>query len=141
MRLHRFSYLLILLPALVLLASGCDNSKPVRVTGVVRSKGKPVPNLVVHFVPEQGRESAGTTDDNGAFKLRYERDVEGAVRGKHKVYVEYRPRDPKQESDIATGQAVIPADVKAILNKYGKQSSPLSYDVTSDGQEIKIDLD
>lgn len=142
MNRHRFRCLLILLPGLLVLASGCGGGdKPVHVTGVVRSKGKPVPNLVVHFVPEQGRESVGTTDDKGAFKLTYERNVEGAVRGKHKVYVEFRPRDPKQESDIAAGSAAIPAEMKAILNKYGKESSKLSYDVTSNGQEITLDLD
>jgi hypothetical protein len=131
-------YILLLFIGFALLLTGCgSDGKPVRVTGVVRSKGKPIPNLIVHFVPEQGRESRGTTDNNGEFKLSYERGTEGAVKGKHKVYFEFRPHDPRQESSTAA----IPPDIKAILAKYGKQNSSLQYEVTKDGQEITIDLD
>lgn len=128
---------------LVLLVPGCggDPDKPVRVTGVVRSQGKPVPGLVVHFVPEKGRESLGTTDASGSFRLKYERNVEGALRGKHRVYVEFRPRDPGQEAEFARGKMALPAELKTILDHYGRNRSTLSYDVTENDQSITIDLD
>ncbi len=136
--IHRFSALLVLG---VFLLAGCGGAdRPVRVTGVVRSKGKPVPDLVVHFVPEKGRESTGSTDGSGAFVLKCDRD-EGAVRGKHKVFVDYRPHDPKQEAEIAAGKAVLPPELNTLLVKYGKKASTLTYEVTKDGQEIQIDLD
>lgn len=136
---HRFFALLVLG---VFVLAGCGGAdKPVRVTGVVRSKGKPVPDLVVHFMPEKGRESTGVTDSSGAYVLKYDRGEEGAIRGKHKVYVDYRPQDPKQEAEIAAGKAGHSAEMKAILNKYSKKASTLTCEVTKDGQEVPLDLD
>ncbi|QJW96239.1 transthyretin-like family protein [Frigoriglobus tundricola] len=136
---HRFFALLILG---VFVLAGCGGAdKPVRVSGVVRSKGKPVPDLVVHFLPEKGRESTGITDNSGAFVLKYGQDTEGAVRGKHKVFVDYRPHDAKQEAEIAMGKAGHSPEMKSLLTKYSKKASTLTYEVTQDGQEIPIELE
>jgi hypothetical protein len=57
--------------ALSLLASaGCgdpDAPEIARVTGTVTRGGKPVPNLVVNFMPAEGRPSWGITDDRGRY--------------------------------------------------------------------------
>ncbi len=133
----------VVLPAgLLLLVGGCSSQPSVlRVSGAVRYRDKPVPNLFVNFVPEQGRPSWGVTDENGRFELSYDREHKGAVPGKHKVYFEFRPRDPKQDLAMQQGKLKLPPDVTAVLAKYGREKSTLSYDVTRDGQEIDLRLE
>jgi hypothetical protein len=132
-----------LVPVLFLLAGACGTGPRVlRVTGTVRYAGRPVPNLVLHFVPEVGRASWGATDGEGRYKLVHDKQRDGAVRGKHKVYFEYRPRGPKEDLEYQQGQLELPPDLKAVLAKYGNpNTTPLSYEVTQDGQVIDIDLD
>ncbi len=142
-RFVRHGFGLVFLSAAVLLTGGCARGPTIcRVTGTVRHNGKPVPNITVCFVPDEGRESIGTTDEAGAFKLTYEKTKEGAARGKHKVFFVYRPKTPKEEMDVHAGKASLPPDVKAVLAKYGsRDTSPLSYEVTTDDQIIDITLD
>lgn len=66
---------------------GVDPTLPelVPVTGVVTQGGKPVPGVVVTFEPEAGSLSAGATNEQGIFELRYSRDKLGAVPGTHRV--------------------------------------------------------
>jgi hypothetical protein len=142
MRRSRFGLALFLLSAASLFIIGCGGDSPVPVSGIVRFKGKPMPSLVVHFVPESGNESRGNTNDNGEFKLNFQRGTEGALRGKHKVYFEYRFRDPQEEEAIRSGKGTFPADVKTILDRYGKAATTtLNYEVTRSGQDITIDLE
>jgi len=142
MRRSRLCSALPLLSGALLFVAGCGNDTPVPVGGTVRFKGKPMPNLVVHFVPEKGNESRGTTNENGEFKLNFQRGIEGALPGKHKVYFEYRFRDPLEEAAIQSGKSAIPTDVKFILDKYGKAATTtLSYEVTKSNQDIAIDLE
>ncbi len=131
------------LPVILFLAAGCgDNPRVVRVTGTVRSANKPIANLLLTFVPAEGRPSWAVTDENGHYTLKYDRKQEGAVRGTHKVFVAYRPSDPKQEMALQQGKTELPAELQAILKKYGdRESSPLHYEVASDGQVIDLDLD
>ena len=50
--------------------------------------GDPLPNVVVHFVPENGgRESAGMTDENGKYQAIYLPKVMGVKLGKQKVMI------------------------------------------------------
>jgi hypothetical protein len=113
-----------------------------RVTGTVRYKGKPVPHLTVLFVPTEGHESIGTTDDGGNYKLMTGRTTEGAAHGTHRVYFAYRPRTPQEEIDLHAKKITLPPDVKDILAKYGSlDKTTLKFEVTSDGQVIDIPLD
>jgi hypothetical protein len=137
--LARACFLLVLLPAPLLLG-GCGGSTVARVTGTVRFSGKPVPRLVVHFVPAEGRPSQGVTDENGHYKLMHEKKREGALRGSHKVFFTYRPRDPKEELEMQEGKLVLPAIVQAVLNNHGSEEKALQYDVTTDPQVIDIDI-
>jgi hypothetical protein len=132
----------ILLPMLILPVVGCSGPKICHVTGTVQLAGKPVANLVVNFVPEEGRPSYGMTDDQGAYHLKYDRTTDGAVRGTHKVFFKYRPHDPKQEIAIQQGTMQLPSDVKSILEKYGSaETTTLRFEVKEDGQVIDITLD
>ena len=54
-----------------LLLSGCAGEGPeiVPVTGKVTYRGQPVPQLFLSFQPDNGRQSWGTSDDEGNFEL------------------------------------------------------------------------
>jgi hypothetical protein len=134
---------IILPPVIVVLLSGCDSgAKILRVTGTVRHQGKPVANLTVHFVPAEGKQSSGGTDPEGHYKLSYDRTHEGAVRGNHKIYVTYRPRNAREDLELHEGKVKLPAEMKEILEKYGHvDTTPLTRDVTTEGQVIDLDLD
>lgn len=134
--------LALLLAVLPLGSAGCGGPKLCRVTGTVRHAGKPVPHLIINFLPAGARPSTGGTDENGHYKLSYDREHEGALPGRHKIYVTYRPRSPAVELAIQQGKTTFPADFKQLLAKYGDaDSTPLEREVTTDGQVIDLDLD
>ena len=116
-------------------ASGCGKHGPnlARVTGTVTRNGQPVDRIEVNFDPENGRPSTGRTDAGGNYVLQYDRDRQGALIGKHKVWVKYVQRSPVDEGN---------AEINAILQKYGdRRTTPLSVEVKEDGQEIPLELD
>lgn len=103
----------------ILLNLGCnpDYVKPgiyVEVHGKVLLDGGPVRNAKVVFVPEHlGLDdefalSYGVTDSYGAFELKTSDQQEGALVGKHRVYIS-RVVDPAESSDDAkpTGGKVL----------------------------------
>jgi hypothetical protein len=130
---------------LSLLALGCGSKGPqvVKVTGTVTRGGQPVELLVVNFWPHKGRPSWGVTDKEGHYTLNYERNRDGAVVGPHKVWVEVRPTSPKMESELRSGKLKLHPEMKAILEKYGKETTPLkNIEVKDeDPQIINLKLD
>ena len=108
------------LAAAVLMSVGCspDYVKPgvyVEVHGKIFLDGGPVRNAKVVFVPEHleiGEEfaiSSGTTDTFGDFELKTVDGREGAIVGKHRVYVsrivdESELQDPSALKDKSTQQ-------------------------------------
>jgi hypothetical protein len=132
----------IILSAVV--AAGCSASGPrlIPVKGKVTAQGKPVPKLIVHFVPEVGRESWGATNAEGDYKLLYDRQREGALLGKHSVWVEPRLTTPLEEQALAAGTLRMQPGLAQILDKYGDRQNPaLSVDVKDDNQVIDLQLD
>jgi hypothetical protein len=129
-----------LLLASSVIVGGCSGETLVKVTGTVKRDGKPVPHLGVHFVPEEkGLSSHGLTDENGHFTLLYSTGKEGAVVGKHKVWVQLPP-DPQNRRDLSR-RATEP-DMEALLLKYGNsETTPLTVEVKDDQKEIKLNLD
>jgi hypothetical protein len=124
-------------------AIGCGKSEPgvVEVTGIVTRNGKTVPDLYLNFVPETGRPSWGMTDDTGHFKLKYTKEQDGAQVGTHKVWVQVRPRNPKEEANMSERIAKSP-ELDAILKKYGdRKTSPLQVEITSETHQIELKLD
>src|SRR5262245_41548137 len=107
--------------------AGCSSGpKVVKVTGTVTRAGKPVPGVVVNFVPVEGRPSWGLTNAQGQYSLNYDREQDGAVVGKHTVWIEYRPGSPLEEDAIAAGK--LPkgrAELREVLQKYSEKNSPL----------------
>jgi len=133
--------------ALVLgLLAGCsDGPKVVQVSGKVTRAGKPVPGIFLNFEPDNGRPSWASADDNGNFKLNYDEKQDGAVVGKHTVWVLWRPRNPQEEmidQGMAKGKTSKPKDLAVITEKFGsKEKSPLKIEITKSVSDLEIKLD
>jgi hypothetical protein len=70
------------------------------VEGTVTLNGRPV-KAEVHFEPVSsedrsgGRTSSATTDPDGSFRLKYSREREGAILGRHSVLIKILAENPK----------------------------------------------
>lgn len=140
-RLRRLGVVTALLALATVAGCGTRGPKIVKVYGTVTRGGQPVKDLTVHFVPERGRPSWGFTDPQGRYTLHYSRDVDGAVVGRHRVFVKYEPHDPQTQYAIFQGRFEYPPDLKAIEEKYGNpETTPLVFEL-QDSQEINLKLD
>jgi hypothetical protein len=128
-------------PLLFLALAGCSSSV-VRVTGTLSYKGKPVTNAYIHFQPESGRQSWAQTDEQGWFKVNYDKHQDGAVVGKHKIWVEMRPITTAEKEAILTGKRPsLSADMMAFFDKYSAEKSTLTAEITPNNTNLKLDLD
>lgn len=138
-RLSTLAAFLFLVP---LVGCGADGPRIVSVTGIVRRAGQPVPHLYLTFEPENGRPSWASSDEQGRFTLKYDRHQDGGLVGTHKVYVDFKPRDPAEEEAFRTGKKSAPAELRAILKKYGgRDRSPLTVVIEKAGQVLELNLD
>jgi hypothetical protein len=132
---------------LVAALAGCSESGPkiVKVTGTLKYKGQPVPNAYLTFRPEFGRQSWAQTDEQGRFKVNYDRTQDGAVVGKHKVSAEMwggRPSTPAEQEAVMQGRRLpVSKDLTAFFQKYGADNSKLEVEITPDTKELNLDLD
>jgi hypothetical protein len=142
---------LVTLPILLALA-GCgkgDYPAMARVTGTVTYKGKPVPNMMVNFMPTAGRPSWGKTDAAGKFEMIYDEDYKGVKMGHHKVYFTPPatatiggPATKAARKAIAEAVGLTPEEMADIRSKYGlEESTKLEVDVTKDPQDFDLKLD
>jgi hypothetical protein len=125
--------------ALVALAAGCGGPL-VNAKGKLTYKGQPVPSTYVMFQPEEEgkRASAGLTEDDGTFTLEYSRQEKGVLRGKHKVWLRYYVGVDEELGKIPPKAS---PELKRVIEKYGNvDKTPLSYEITKNGQFIEIDL-
>jgi len=137
MKLLRLTGLL----ACLLVLAGCGGQKVVPVKGTVTRDGKPVRNLFLNFVPDEGRPSWGMTDEEGRFTLKYDDKQDGAQVGMHTVRVQWRPRNPKEDPTLNPA-ARKPAELDAILAKYGQETTtPLRIEISAAKSEIELKLD
>jgi hypothetical protein len=112
--------------AFPLLLTGCGDSNIVPISGTLTYKGKPVASAVVHFVPDQGRASLGETDAQGKFTLIYDPQNKGAVRGKHKVFVQYNSAEALSQPGVVPGMPIAPPkDLTELYDKYGATKSTI----------------
>ena len=84
---HRVLSAAILAVSALCLAGCSDGLKLVPVTGTVTLDGLPLEGAKVVFRPVQGRLSAGTTDAEGRYTLRYTDEKAGALPGEHAVQI------------------------------------------------------
>jgi hypothetical protein len=120
----------------ILWLTGCNRGPlVVEVSGTVTHNGQPVPNLMLHFIPDEGRPSWGGTDEAGHYTLHYLPKREGAIIGSHKVFVDLKPLPPGREQTA-------PPDWPAIRTKYGsRETTPLRVEVKTAGQVLDLQLD
>ncbi|MCI0378675.1 MAG: hypothetical protein L0215_13795 [Gemmataceae bacterium] len=121
---------------------GSDGPQVVRVNGTLSHKGKPVPSALLNFLPDKGRQSWAVTDENGRFKINYDKHQDGAVVGKHQVWIEYRANtDAEKEAALEGRPAPLSAQMKAFFEKYSHGNSKLEVKIDSGTSELKLDLD
>lgn len=83
----------LLIPAILLFATGCSDGSVAPVTGVVMMDGKPLAGVVIQFLPSgsgpnPGSGSTARTGSDGRYELRQaDPDRMGAVVGPHKVVI------------------------------------------------------
>jgi hypothetical protein len=127
--------------SLLLVGCGGDGPALVRVTGTVTRAGKPVPDLVVNFVPEKGYRSVGKTDAEGKFTLLCVSGKEGVAVGQHKVWVQVAPTGLKDDPEAKQSTGKRSPELAAILRKYGSaDTSPLKLEITT-ARDIDLPLD
>jgi len=131
-------------PLLLLVLAGCGDSGPkvVKVTGTLKYKGQPVTNAIINFVPEFGRQSLAQTDEQGRFKINYDKHQDGAVVGKHKVWVNQRATNTaEREAEMQGRQLPASREVAAFFQKYNAENSKLTVDITTSTKDLSLDLD
>jgi len=113
----------------VIALAGCGGGPAlVGVSGTLTHKGKPVPNALVNFMPENRRPSSGITDEDGHFTLQYDAGHEGTLIGKHIVSVKPRPATPEQQKAAMLGKKMPMArDLADFFEKYSPAKSALHY--------------
>jgi hypothetical protein len=125
-------------------AIGCGTAPPRgEVEGTVRSRGKPLANVLVTFVPDPDQKTAGLrasaqTDGAGRYRLRGEDRQPGAVVGAYRVVIEdldvYAvPRSPD-------GTLLRPPPVRFAPHFGDPLKTPLRKRVESGSQVIDLDL-
>jgi hypothetical protein len=129
-------------PLLLLLLAGCGGSDVVPVTGTLSYKGQPVKNAYVDFVPANGRPSWGETDEQGRFKLNYERGRDGALVGKHKVWVRKKMTTAaEKEAEMMGKRAPESREMAEFFDKYGPQKSKIEVDIDKNTKDLTLNWD
>ncbi|RCS54054.1 carboxypeptidase regulatory-like domain-containing protein [Bremerella cremea] len=152
LRIQHFSFAFLLGLAMIV---GCGESGPSlgKVTGKVTLDGKPLPNAIVSFVPEDGRRSSSAmTNEEGVYNLAYI-DQAGAVIGKHKVSITSTPEvqtqtmedipsdDPRYAEVMQSRQADYNnAKTNEKLPAVYNSKTELVYEVTSGSNTIDLPL-
>jgi hypothetical protein len=142
---------LVTLPVLVAFA-GCgkgDYPEMARVTGTVTYKGKPVPNMMVNFMPTEGRPSWGKTDSGGKYEMVYDSDYKGVKIGHHKVYFTAPAnttidggKSEASKKAIAQASGLTSEEMADIHTKYGAETTTtLTIDVKTDPEVIDLKLE
>jgi hypothetical protein len=132
----------------VLLAAalgGCSRSVPLgSVEGTVRLDGRPIADVMVTFIPEDGHQphSTGVTDASGHFRLRCNNGALGAVVGEDRVTVIDAAGAPaarsKIDDELPEGAAAPPSRVSEISTRPDR--TPLRQSVVAGPQNVTIDI-
>jgi len=131
----------------LLTLTGCAKNGPevVSISGKVTRNGNPYPNVFLNFEPEKGRPSWAQVDAEGKYTAKYDGTQDGAVTGKHTVWISYRAKDPREEmieKGFAMGKSSRPKDMGTVLTKFGdRETTPLIIEITKPESNLEIKLD
>lgn len=127
--------------SIVVAVLGCsDRPKIVPVSGVLTYQGTPVANAFLDFVPEVGRPSWAETDEEGRFKLIYDRRHDGASIGKYKVCVRMRPATQAERDAAMRGERfLVSKERAAFFEKYSAENSKQQVVIDKETKELKLD--
>ena len=130
---------------------GCGESdypEMARVSGTVTYKGKPVPNMMVNFMPREGRPSWGKTDAEGKYELIYDEDYKGAKVDHHRVYLTVPASTVDGGASKASRRAIArsvglsPEELADIRMRYGtEEKTKLAVDVKKDPEVLDLRLE
>jgi hypothetical protein len=129
---------------LVLLAcAGCGTEVRCDVEGVVRRGGKPLPEVLVTFLPDvntnpHAARAAGLTDEEGRFRLRGEDQQEGVAAGTYIVIIE----DCKlQSAPRSSDGTLLSRPPPRFLAQYANPlQTPLRQQVSGGSAAVELDL-
>jgi hypothetical protein len=124
--------------------AGCGPGGPeiVEIEGTVTRNGKPVPNVRIYFMPDDGRPSWGISDAEGRFVLDYDYDYDGAKVGTHTVWI--NDESSNIDPTLAMSGAARPKrnpEMAEILEKYGQGKSKLRVEVKKRDWNFQLKLD
>ena len=114
--------------------AGCGPSGPelVDVQGVVTLDGKPLDRATIIFQPKEGRASVGTTDADGAYRLKYTNARYGALPGDHTVRI---------TSQVLFTEGQANSGRPELLPQRYHEKTELTANVSSDDPVINFDLE
>ena len=140
----------LLLFSLIVL-SGCSRGPNlVEVEGALKLRGKPLPGVMVCFVPDAeagtpGPRSTGWTDETGHYRLTCDKPYKlGAVEGKHRVIVldpeafddpPGMPDTPGPEAAAEPPKGRKPKQMQFALKYFMPSETPLRADVQAPGPQ------
>ena len=129
MRICQCVVMNVLLGVIAFSISGCGGSGPrlYTVSGTLKVKGEPVPDIRVQLFPIEGKNkagiiAAGVTDSNGKFYVKSP-EGSGAAAGSYKVVLSVESARPKSESDVEATNAERAERMKKIQEASKKASS------------------
>jgi hypothetical protein len=130
--------------AALVLVAGCGRGGPqiVPIEGTVTHKGEPVPNIRIYFVPTDGRPSWAISDASGRFKLDYDADHDGAKVGTHSVWILDESGNVDETVAMSGGPRPKrnPA-IRQLAEKYGREKSTLTVEVSKADRNFELKLD
>lgn len=116
------------------------------VTGTITIDGKPLPGIVVTFVPveEGGSMTLGETDKDGRYRLSYV-GMPGCAAGEYRVMLSYKTLENGEPISLDTQSSLIISTEAAkaeerLPEKYVSQASTLKAFVPAEGGVIDFQL-
>jgi hypothetical protein len=131
--------------AAALLLAGCSKGvKLADVKGTLTYKGKAVPNTYVDFTPEdgKGRPSWGLTDEQGHFTLSFDKEREGAILGKHRVSVRFKPTTKAEQEAVMMGRKPpLSREMTEFFDRYTATGTNKVVEITPDTRDLAVNFD